>query len=139
MSTPCQRAARVSTEKKAARVSVPKSVPLRTAVQLFICVLFGMANMICYGHYKDSDVRGEDDWWQWPTHGWPPKASFQLITYVFLAEASVGMQASKIVYRIIGTVVGALAGYIILVLCNLASDPVTRDCICALLTALCLA
>ena len=53
MSTLCQRVARVSTEKKAARVSVPKSV------QLFICVLFGMANMICYGHYKDSDMRGE--------------------------------------------------------------------------------
>ena len=77
----------LTTEKKAARVSVPKSVPLRTAVQLFICVLFGMANMICYGHYKDSDMRGEDDWWQWPTHGWPPKASFQLITYVNITGA----------------------------------------------------
>lgn len=119
--------------KNASNLKVPSTVAVRTAAQIFVCMIIGMANMI--GYARQEDTRTEDEWYAWPPHGLPPRASFQLITYVFLAEASVGMQASKLVLRIKGTVGGALIGYFILATCHYVSHATLRDILVSLLTA----
>ena len=107
-----------------ANVHVPSTVAGRTALQLFLCVSLGMINMIAYE--RQCLPRDGEHWAGWPTCGWPPKASFQLITYVFLAEASVGSVASKSVLRIYGTVSGAVMGSVIILISAQCPNGIVR-------------
>lgn len=120
-----------------ANVHVPSTVAGRTALQLFLCVSLGMINMIAYE--RQCLPRDGEHWAGWPTCGWPPKASFQLITYVFLAEASVGSVASKSVLRIYGTVSGAVMGSVIILISAQCPNGIGRDVLITTLTGLTLA
>ncbi|QDZ25264.1 hypothetical protein HOP50_16g78110 [Chloropicon primus] len=116
---------------------VPTTVASRTALQLFMCVVVGMLNMI--SHDRQCSAKDSDHWASWPSCRWPPKASFQLITYVFLAEASVGSVANKTILRIYGTISGAVAGWLIILITSTAANGTGRDVLITFLTALCLA
>jgi len=121
---------------KNSNIAVPSSAALRSAIQLFVLILIGMGNMVGYARL-DSTTK---HWVDWPAHGLPPKASYQLITYVFLAEATVGAQCAKAMLRVVGTIVGAVLGWVILVIGQEGTnDGLSRDVLLSFLAAAALA
>ena len=66
--------------------------------------------MVEYDRLKVKGTDKRSHWAYWPTHGIPPKGSFMLITFIFLAESNVGTVQNKAVNRTIGTIIGAVTG-----------------------------
>ena len=74
-----------------------ESTAMRSALQLALCTALGMYN---YCEPAVNDVL--------------PFATFQIITYIFLSESTAGLIVVKSMNRVIGTLVGATLGWLVI-------------------------